>query len=116
MDFLKLINTKVISYIFVGTLLILVPYLLHYFKVNSLENKISTFETEKLKLQEDLIKEKTNFQKCEDKRQEQNKQIEEMRVEVTYKEPVNLEKVKNIYIKDKTCGSELKAYKELFDD
>lgn len=116
MSFLKVIDTKVIFYIFVGTLLIVVPCLLHYLKVSSLENKISTLETDKSKLQEDLIKEKTNFQRCDDKREEQNKQIEELKVEVTYKEPVSLEKVQNVYVKDKTCEAELKAYKELFND
>ena len=40
----------------------------------------------------------------------------DMKVEVTYIEPKSIEKVKNVFIKDSTCESELKAYQELFNE
>jgi myosin heavy subunit len=43
-------------------------------------------------------------------------QREDMKVEVTYIEPKSIEKVKNVFIKDLTCESLLKAYKELFNE
>jgi hypothetical protein len=116
MDFLKLTDTKTILFAGAAIFFLGLFYLSYTLEVNSLESKISILEDDKATLQEDLIKEKTNFQKCDDKRQEQNKQIEEMRVEVTYKEPETIEKVRNIYVQDKTCEAELKAYKELFND
>ena len=57
-----------------------------------------------------------NLKKCDAKVDEQNQKIEDMKVEVTYIEPKSIEKVKNVFIKDSTCESELKAYKELFNE
>lgn len=116
MDFLKLTDTKTILFAGAVVFILGLLYLSHTLEVNSLESKISILENDKSTLQNDLIKEKTNFQVCDNKRQEQNKQIEEMKVEVTYKEPETIEKVRNIYVQDKTCEAELKAYKELFLD
>lgn len=115
MNFFKSIGVEKLFFVAMVVGLSLL-YLSHSLEVNSLENKISILEDIKSGLQNDLIKEKTNFKDCDNKREEQNKQIEQMRVEVTYKEPEAIEKVKNIYVQDKTCVAELKAYKELFND
>ncbi|ABV67914.1 hypothetical protein Abu_1667 [Aliarcobacter butzleri RM4018] len=108
MNFIKEFDLKAILFIVLGLIVVFI-----YFSKNS---QITSLKDEKTSLQEDLIKEKTNLKTCEDKMQKQNSQIEKMRVEVTYKEPETIEKINNIYLKDKTCESELKAYKELFND
>ncbi|WP_133169628.1 hypothetical protein [Campylobacter blaseri] len=60
-----------------------------------------------------IINEKALCQSFLDK---QNKAIDELKLDVLKKpnEPKEVEKIKKIYIKDKSCESELKAYKELF--
>lgn len=108
MIFSKTIDLKIVLLVVLSLAVVFI-----YFSKNS---QITSLKDEKTSLQTDLIKEKTNLKTCEDKRREQNKQIEEMKVEVTYKEPEIIEKINNIYLKDKTCESELKAYKELFND
>ncbi len=108
MNFIKEFDLKAILFIVLGLIVVFI-----YFSKNS---QITSLKDEKTSLQTDLIKEKTNLKTCKDKMQEQNKKIEDMRVEVTYKEPEIIEKINNIYLKDKTCESELKAYKELFND
>ncbi|CAM3513814.1 MULTISPECIES: hypothetical protein [Arcobacteraceae] len=108
MNFIKELDLKAILFIVLGLIVV--------FTFLSKNSQITSLKDEKTSLQTDLIKEKTNFKTCEDKMQEQNKKIENMRVEVTYKEPEIIEKINNIYLKDKTCESELKAYKELFND
>ena len=108
MNFIKQIDSTVISIVFFSLFISLV----YFYK----DNEVNFYKEKLTSSQEDLIKEKTNLKTCEDKRQEQNKKIEDMRVEVTYKEPEIIEKINNIYLKDKTCESELKAYKELFND
>lgn len=108
MNFIKELDLKAILFIVLGLIVV--------FTFLSKNSQITSLKDEKTSLQTDLIKEKTNLKTCEDKMQEQNKKIEDMRVEVTYKEPEIIEKINNIYLKDKTCESELKAYKELFND
>ena len=63
-----------------------------------------------------IILTKDDLKECDSKVHEQNQKIEDMKVEVTYIEPKSIEKVKNVFIKDSTCESELKAYKELFNE
>ncbi|MFW2556752.1 hypothetical protein [Aliarcobacter butzleri] len=108
MNFIKELDLKAILFIVLGLIVV--------FTFLSKNSQITSLKDEKTSLQENLIKEKANLETCEDKMQEQNKKIENMRVEVTYKEPEIIEKINNIYLKDKTCESELKAYKELFND
>ncbi|MCG3698875.1 hypothetical protein L5F42_03360 [Aliarcobacter butzleri] len=108
MNFIKELDLKAILFIVLGLIVV--------FTFLSKNSQITSLKEEKTSLQENLIKEKANLETCEDKMQEQNNQIEKMKVEVTYKEPEIIEKINNIYLKDKTCESELKAYKELFND
>lgn len=46
----------------------------------------------------------------------QNQKIQELSVEIKPAEIKEVERIKKIYIKDNTCESELKAYKELFNE
>ncbi|RBQ28411.1 hypothetical protein [Aliarcobacter vitoriensis] len=108
MNLLRGIDFKTILFIVLGCVTAFV-YLSKNNQIDSLKDKTIT-------TQEDLIKNQRDLRTCENKLQEQNRQIEDMRVEVTYKEPETIEKINNIYLKDKTCEAELKAYKELFND
>lgn len=108
MNFLKLLDLNVVFYSILGTAL-LITYL-------SKEDEIKTLKDEKITTLEKLVKSEQELKKCEAKVNEQNQKIEDMKVEVTYIEPKSIEKVKNVFIKDSTCESELKAYKELFNE
>lgn len=46
----------------------------------------------------------------------QNQKIQELSVEVKPVQVKEVERIRKIYIKDNTCESQLKAYKELFDE
>lgn len=73
-------------------------------------------EDEKRELEDKNSNLKGNLNSCDAALLSQNKQIEAMRVEV---EPLNSEavkKIEKIYVKDKSCEGELKAYKELFHE
>ena len=108
MNFLKLLDLNVVFYSILGTAL-LITYL-------SKEDEIKTLKDEKIAILKKLDLANDNLKKCDAKVDEQNKKIEDMKVEVTYIEPKSIEKVKNVFIKDSTCESELKAYKELFNE
>jgi cell division protein FtsB len=108
MNFLKLLDLNVVFYSILGTAL-LITYL-------SKEAEIKTLKDEKITTLEKLVKSEQELKKCEAKVNEQNQKIEDMKVEVTYIEPKSIEKVKNVFIKDSTCESELNAYKELFNE
>lgn len=107
------IDEEKIGFILAGIFFVVFTLIATYIYISK-EIEISSLLRDKASLQEDLIKEKTNFQACSNKLQEQNEKIENMKVEVTYQEPLQVEKIKNIYIRDSTCEAELKAYKELF--
>ena len=108
MDFLKFFDLKTVLIVALGLSLVFV-----YF---SKEAEIKTLKDEKITTLEKLVKSEQELKKCEAKVNEQNQKIEDMKVEVTYIEPKSIEKVKNVFIKDSTCESELKAYKELFNE
>lgn len=46
----------------------------------------------------------------------QNERIKALSVEVKPQEVKEVERIKKIFVKDNTCESELKAYKELFHE
>lgn len=46
----------------------------------------------------------------------QNERIKALSVEIKPQEIKEVERIKKIYIKDNTCESQLKAYKELFNE
>ena len=108
MDFLKLLDLKTVLIVVLGLSLAFV-----YF---SKEAEIKTLKDEKIATFEKLVKAEQDLKKCDSKVDEQNQKIEDMKVEVTYIEPKSIEKVKNVFIKDSTCESLLKAYKELFNE
>ena len=108
MNFLKLLDLKTIFFLLVATGLIFISL--------SQSSEIKTLKDEKITTLEKLVKSEQELKKCEAKVNEQNQKIEDMKVEVTYIEPKSIEKVKNVFIKDSTCESELKAYKELFNE
>jgi len=102
-NILKTLNYKNISFLIL--ILVVISLLI---KQDSLKNEI-------IALQKELISTQSQLIKCNSAIQNQNKQIEELRVEVKAKENKQIEKVRNIYIKDQSCTAELKAYKELFN-
>lgn len=108
MDFLKFFDLKTVLFILVVAGLIFISLSQSY--------EIKTLKDEKIETLEKLVKSEQDLKKCEAKLNEQNQKIEDMKVEVTYIEPKSIEKVKNVFIKDSTCESELKAYKELFNE
>ena len=108
MSVLKMFNLKTILLVVLGLVIAFV-----YF---SKESEISTLKSEYIEQSKELLKAKDEIKKLDDVLQRQNRAIEDMRVEVTYIEPKSIEKVKNVFIKDSTCESELRAYKELFNE
>ena len=85
-----------------------------YFIYLSLQISAKNSEIKTLKF--DLEKAKFELFKCDKNLKIQNKAIKELEIKGAPKEPLNLEKIKKIYIKDESCQSKLKAYKELFDE
>lgn len=108
MNFLKLLDLKTVLIVALGLSLAFIHF--------SKEAEIKTLKDEKIVTLQKLDLANDNLKKCDAKVDEQNKKIEDMKVEVTYIEPKSIEKVKNVFIKDSTCESELKAYKELFNE
>lgn len=58
---------------------------------------------------------KTQFFECDETLKKQNAAIKNMELKRPF-EPPDTGKIEKIYVKDKTCESELKAYKRLFDE
>jgi len=108
MNFLRILDLKTGLFIVLG----LVTVFIYFFQ----DGKIKSLKDEKISILEKLVESKEALKKCDSKLNEQNQKIEDMKVEVTYIEPKTVEKIKNVFIKDSTCESELKAYKELFDE
>lgn len=108
MDFLKFFDLKTVLFVLLIAALSLISF--------SQSSEIKTLKDEKITTLEKLVKSEQELKKCEAKVNEQNQKIEDMKVEVTYIEPKSIEKVKNVFIKDLTCESLLKAYKELFNE
>ncbi|EJB5772679.1 TPA: hypothetical protein SBX51_001272 [Campylobacter coli] len=77
------------------------------------ENHSLVLENNQLKLTKEYLKNeiKTNKEQL----LKQNKAFENLKLELKPKETLKeVSKVKEIFIKDKSCESELKVYKELF--
>ena len=108
MDFLKFFDLKTVLFVLLIAALSLISF--------SQSSEIKTLKDEKITTLEKLVKSGQDLKKCEAKLNEQNQKIEDMKVEITYIEPKSIEKVKNVFIKDSTCESLLKAYKELFNE
>lgn len=58
---------------------------------------------------------KNDFLLCDAYLKKQNEAFKALKLKGVVKEPQNIEKIKEIYIKDKNCESELNAYKKLFN-
>lgn len=78
-------------------------------EINNLKNKIIELQDINYKLLVDL---KT----CENKIFIQNEAIKKQEIIIKEAENTSLNKIRNVYIKDKSCLSELEAYKRLFDE
>lgn len=85
-----------------------------YFIYLSLQISAKNSEIKTLKLE--LEKAKFELFECDKNLKIQNKAIKELEIKGAPKEPLNLEKIKKIYIKDQSCVAELEAYKRLFDE
>ncbi|MCV3392169.1 hypothetical protein L8V88_03915 [Campylobacter sp. IFREMER_LSEM_CL2101] len=78
------------------------------------KNHTLTLENENLKLKSLHLSSEINVFK--DKLKEQNNAIEKLKIELKPKEVLKeVLKVDKVFIKDKSCQSELNAYKELFN-
>lgn len=78
-------------------------------EINNLKNKIIELQDINYKLLADL-------KSCENKIFIQNEAIKKQEIFIKEAESTSLNKIKNIYIKDKNCLSELEAYKRLFNE
>ncbi|RXJ80806.1 hypothetical protein CRU86_00065 [Aliarcobacter skirrowii] len=108
MNFLKQMDSTVISIVIFSLLIALV----YFYK----DNEVNFYKDKLYDTQDDLIKEKTSLRNCENKLDEQNEEIESFKIKIIPTSTKLTQKVQTIYIKDKSCESELKAYKELFND
>ncbi|MCI6989405.1 MAG: hypothetical protein MR902_07590 [Campylobacter sp.] len=82
-------------------------YLLYLFaKIDAKDSEIQT-----LKL--DIANSKFELLKCDKTLQTQNAAIKNLELKKPF-EPPNTSKIEKVFVKDKSCESELKAYKELF--
>lgn len=74
------------------------------------------FKNDKIqRLELSLTIAKTEFFECDETLKKQNAAIKNMELKRPF-EPPDTGKIEKIYVKDKTCESELKAYKRLFDE
>lgn len=74
------------------------------------------FKNDKIqRLELSLTIAKTEFFECEKTLENQNAAIKNMKLKKPF-EPPDTGKIEKIYIKDRTCEGELKAYKRLFDE
>lgn len=94
---------------FVGIALSIVYFIYLSLQISAKNSEIKTLKFE-------LEKAKFELFECDKNLKIQNKAIKELRIKGTPKEPLNLEKIKKIYIKDESCVAELEAYKRLFDE
>lgn len=106
MSYLRMLDSK--SWFFVAAILVLGIF--YYLKDNELNEAVNKNTSLSKKLLEETLK----SSKCSDKLKEQNEAIHTSKIEIAYKEPEIIEKIRNIYIRDDTCVAELSAYKELF--
>lgn len=79
-----------------------------------LSNLAFYFVNSDLSKENELIKTKLNTANAN--LELQNQKIQELSVEVKPVQVKEVERIRKIYIKDNTCESQLKAYKELFDE
>lgn len=94
---------------FVGIVLSIIYFIYLSLQISAKNSEIKT-------LKFDLEKAKFELLKCDKSLETQNNAIKELSLKGEVKEPKSVEKIKKIYLKDKSCQSELKAYKRLFDE
>lgn len=74
------------------------------------------FKNDKIqRLELSLTISKTQLFECDEKLKNQNTAIKNMELKRPF-EPPDTGKIEKIYVKDRTCEGELKAYKRLFDE
>ena len=94
---------------FVGIALSIIYFIYLSLQISAKNSEIKTLKFE-------LEKAKFELFECDKSLKIQNKAIKELEIKGAPKEPLNLEKIKKIYIKDQSCVAELEAYKRLFDE
>lgn len=83
--------------------------------VNSiLSSELKACNERQEQLTKDYAASSNNLNACNAHIALQNEAIKAAQVETKVKEPPAAIKIKNIYVKDKSCEAELRAYKELF--
>ena len=85
--------------------------------INSvLDKDIRDLKEKNERLTKDYATVKNNLNACNVSLSLQNEAIKAAAVEIDDTPPKQIERIKNIYVKDKSCEAELAAYKELFRD
>lgn len=81
------------------------------------QNRISRQKNEISKLSDEITVLQNKNTLCNAYLEKQNLAIRSLKLDInkTSKEPDQVEKIKKVYIEDKSCKGELDAYKKLFD-
>ncbi|WP_081755099.1 hypothetical protein [Campylobacter corcagiensis] len=77
--------------------------------------QISVKDSEIKELKFDLATARFELFRCDKSLELQNEAIKRLEIKGELKEPKSVEKIKKIYVKDKSCQGELNAYKSLFN-
>lgn len=81
------------------------------------QNRISRQKNEISKISNEITVLQNKNTLCNAYLEKQNLAIKSLKLDInkTLKEPVQVEKIKKVYIRGKSCEGELDAYKKLFD-
>lgn len=66
-------------------------------------------------LKNELTDAKFELLKCDKSLERQNEAIKKLEIKGEVKEPLEVQKIRKVFIKDRSCEGELNAYKKLFD-
>lgn len=78
-------------------------------------NKIYLKNSEIKELKNSLLEAKFELFKCDKSLERQNEAIKKLEIKGEVKEPLEVQKIRKVFIKDRSCEGELNAYKKLFD-
>lgn len=92
----------------IGAILGIVYFIYIFIQIN-----VKNDEIQRLKLSLAIVK--TEFFDCNENLTKQNAAIKDLKLKKPF-EPPDTSKIEKVFIKDKTCEGELKAYKELFNE
>ncbi|CUU87970.1 Uncharacterised protein [Campylobacter hyointestinalis subsp. hyointestinalis] len=83
-------------------------------QISKLKNQNKELSEQKVQLENDKATLKANLTSCDATLASQNEAIKAASVKIDNTPSKEVEQIKKIYVKDKGCEAELKAYKELF--